>query len=49
MSDFFSSVLIFTIIKTILSTFFFTVSKYYKKKNYFPNVTAENHPPTKRN
>jgi hypothetical protein len=29
MSDFFSSVLIFTIIKTILNTFF-TVSKFYK-------------------
>ena len=31
MSDLFSSLLIFTIIKTILSTFFFTVSsKFYK-------------------
>jgi hypothetical protein len=30
MSDFFSSLLIFTIIKTILSTFFFTVSNFYK-------------------
>jgi hypothetical protein len=29
-SDLFSSLLIFTIIKTILSTFFFTVSKFYK-------------------
>ena len=30
MSDLFSSLLIFTIIKTILNTFFFTVSKFYK-------------------
>jgi hypothetical protein len=30
MTDLFSSLLIFTIIKTILSTFFFTVSKFYK-------------------
>jgi uncharacterized membrane protein YhdT len=30
MSNLFSSLLIFTIIKTILSTFFFTVSKSYK-------------------
>ena len=30
MSDLFSSLLIFTIIKTILSTFFFTVSNFYK-------------------
>jgi hypothetical protein len=30
MSDLFSSLLIFTIIKTILSTFFFTVYKFYK-------------------
>ena len=30
MSDLFSSLLIFTIIQTILSTFFFTVSKFYK-------------------
>ena len=30
MSDLFSSLLIFTIIKTILSTFFFTVFKFYK-------------------
>jgi hypothetical protein len=30
MSDLFSSLLIFTIIKTILSTFIFTVSKFYK-------------------
>ena len=30
MSDLFPSLLIFTIIKTILSTFFFTVSKFYK-------------------
>ena len=30
MSDLFSSLLIFTIIKTISSTFFFTVSKFYK-------------------
>jgi hypothetical protein len=30
MSDLFSSLLVFTIIKTILSTFFFTVSKFYK-------------------
>jgi hypothetical protein len=30
MSNFFSSLLMFTIIKTILSTFFFTVSKFYK-------------------
>ena len=30
MSDLFSSLLIFTIIKAILSTFFFTVSKFYK-------------------
>jgi pheromone shutdown protein TraB len=30
MSNLFSSLLIFTIIKTILSTFFFTVSKFYK-------------------
>jgi hypothetical protein len=30
MSDLFSSLLIFTIIKTILRTFFFTVSKFYK-------------------
>jgi hypothetical protein len=31
MSDLFSSLLIFTIIKTILSTFFFTVFKFYKQ------------------
>ena len=30
MSDLFSSLLIFTIIKTILSTFFLTVSNFYK-------------------
>jgi hypothetical protein len=30
MSDLFSSLLIFTIIKTILSTFFVTVSNFYK-------------------
>ena len=30
MSDLFSSLLIFTIFKTILSTFFFTVSNFYK-------------------
>ena len=30
MSDLFSSLLIFTINKTILSTFFFTVSNFYK-------------------
>jgi hypothetical protein len=30
MSGLFSSLLIFTIIKTILGTFFFTVSNYYK-------------------
>jgi hypothetical protein len=30
MSDLFSSLLIFTIIKTILSSFFFTVFKFYK-------------------
>jgi hypothetical protein len=30
MSNLFSSLLIFTIIKTILSTFFLTVSKFYK-------------------
>jgi hypothetical protein len=30
MSDLFSSLLIFTIIKAILSTFFFAVSKFYK-------------------
>ena len=30
MSDLFPSLLIFTIIKTILSTFFFTVSNFYK-------------------
>jgi cation transport ATPase len=30
MSDLFSSLLIFTIIKTILSTFFFTVSNFHK-------------------
>ena len=30
MSDLFSSLLIFTIIKTIISTFFFTVSNFYK-------------------
>ena len=30
MNDLFSSLLIFTIIKTILSTFFFTVSNFYK-------------------
>ena len=30
MSDLLSSLLIFTIIKAILSTFFFTVSKFYK-------------------
>ena len=30
MSDLFSSLLIFTIIKTILSTFVFTVSNFYK-------------------
>jgi hypothetical protein len=31
MSDLFSSLLIFTIIVTILSTFFFTVSNFYKE------------------
>jgi hypothetical protein len=30
MSDLFSSLLIFTIIKTVLSRFFFTVSNFYK-------------------
>ena len=30
MSDLFSSVMIFTIIKTILSTFFFTIFNFYK-------------------
>ena len=30
MSDLFSSLLIFTVIETILSTFFFTVSNFYK-------------------
>ena len=30
MSDLFSSLLIFTIIKTILNTFFFIVSNFYK-------------------
>ena len=34
MSDLFSSLLIFTIIKTILCTFFFTVSKFKKKRNW---------------
>jgi hypothetical protein len=33
MSDLFSSLLIFIIIKTILGTFFFTVSKFYKKSD----------------
>jgi hypothetical protein len=40
MSDLLSSLLIFTIIKTILSTFLFTVSNFYKNLVKWASVTA---------